>query len=177
LLFTTINPRPENQSCRRRPPCLAAPSSGQKSKEAMSSGLDPGSDHSSLDLAIHRLLDQRTDIQARLASLVAAKHGFDPGRELDMLRTKLHVLEGLVDRHSTSSTSLFGSCLEFALLLCLSLHLFCLSTCSLDGLLCHLSTYYSTTFQAGPFWVRWMPWLHCHCLEDKGRKFYGTVCR
>ncbi|KAI9171957.1 Krueppel-like factor 9 [Paramyrothecium foliicola] len=64
----------------------------------MSSGLEPGPDHD-LDLAIRQLLDQQAGIQARLASLIAAKHGFDPGRELDMLRTKLHVLEGLVESH------------------------------------------------------------------------------
>jgi hypothetical protein len=64
----------------------------------MSSGLEAGPDHD-LDLAIRQLLEQQAGIQARLAALVAAKHGFDPRRELDMLRTKLRVLEDIVDRN------------------------------------------------------------------------------
>lgn len=64
----------------------------------MSSGPEAGPDHD-LDLAIRQLLEQQAGIQARLAALVAAKHGFDSRRELDHLRAKLRILEDIVDRN------------------------------------------------------------------------------
>lgn len=57
----------------------------------------PGLDN---DVAIRQLLDQEADIQTRLAALFATeRRRLDAPREVEMLRHKVRILEGLVDRH------------------------------------------------------------------------------
>jgi hypothetical protein len=54
---------------------------------------------SDIDLSIHQLLDQQADIQARLASLLSAQHGFNPPLELGLLRYKLDILENVASHY------------------------------------------------------------------------------
>jgi hypothetical protein len=55
--------------------------------------LSPGAYDPSLDPAIRQLLDQQSEIQAKLAILIPQKYGSNVGVELSMLRHKLRVLE------------------------------------------------------------------------------------
>lgn len=52
-----------------------------------------------VDVAIRQLFDQQADIQARLTTLLATQHGFNPPHELGMLRHKLQILENIADHH------------------------------------------------------------------------------
>ncbi|KAL2207369.1 putative C2H2 finger domain protein [Sarocladium strictum] len=56
-----------------------------------------------IDTSIRQLLDQQADIRARLASLLATQHGFNPPLELGLLRHKTEILENVANYHGLSS--------------------------------------------------------------------------
>ncbi|KAK0383290.1 hypothetical protein NLU13_9203 [Sarocladium strictum] len=56
-----------------------------------------------IDISIRELLDQHADLQARLTSLLAAKHVLNPHLELGLLRHKFEILQSVVRCHGLTS--------------------------------------------------------------------------